>query len=209
MKSLDLFIPYVEIHCRGATEPLMLQYLRLAAQEFCQRAQIVQETFLTGTVAGDDEIAIETPSQQQFVRLHSVQWKDYLLAPTTTHDAPTNLYAPDSGDPKTAYLKSPSIGPISLYPIPDTTEADVVSVRASFAPTLTATQVADVLYTDWLEVIASGAVARLQDIPDQPFSARGPSVHLAKFERGINAAKHEAKRGRLYVSQRVKPVAFA
>jgi len=209
MKSLDLFIPYVEIHCRGASEPLMLQYLRLSAQEFCQRSQIVQETFLTGTVAGDDEVSIETPSQQQFVRLHSVQWKNVSLSLVSTDDAPTHAHESDSGSPRVAYLKAPTTGPISLYPIPDTTESDVLSARASFAPTLTATQVTDVLYTDWMEVIASGAIARLQDIPDQPFSARGPSVHLAKFERGVNAAKHEARRGRLYVSQRVKPVAFA
>jgi len=209
MKSLDLFIPYVEIHCRGASVPLMYQYLRLAAQEFCQRTQLVQETFLTGTVANASDIEIETPSQQQFVRLHSVIWKDSWLGLLATDEAPTNLYSPEYGSPTTAYLKAPSTGPVSLYPIPNATESNVVSVRASFAPTNTATQVADVLYTDWIETISAGAIALLQDIQDEPFSARGLTVHRAKFERGIESAKREAKRGRLYVSKRVNPVAFA
>lgn len=209
MKSIDLFIPYVELHCRGASVPLMYQALRSAAQEFCNRSQIVQETFLARTVAGIDEIEVELPSQQQYVRIHSVRWKDTQLECVATADVVTNFYVPESGSPRAAYLKTPSAGPIALFPTPDTTEVDVVSVRASFAPTSSATQFSDVLFTDWVDPIASGAVALLHDTQDQPFSTKVPSSHRGRFEQGLQMAKRVAQRGRMIVTRRVQYRAFA
>lgn len=208
MKNIALFYPYVEPHCPGASIPQMKQALLLSALEFCERSNIVQEIATVGTTAGTAEVDVEVPTQQQFVRILSAQYKGDWVYVASTEDAPNVAYELASGTPRAIYLANPLEGVMTLDPVPDTTESNVLFVRASFAPTLSASQVADTLFDSWVEPIAAGAVARLQSTAGNATVSPFASQFRALFERGVGRASVAARRGRIQGSQRVQARAF-
>jgi hypothetical protein len=209
MKSLTLFYPYVEPHCSGVSIPMMRQALRSSAIEFCERTNATQEVFTTGTTVDVNELDIDVPSQQRLVRVLSAQYQDKWLTLVPTQDAPNLQYEPTTGEPTHLYLAAPNTGPSTLYPTPDATEANVLFIRASYAPTRTASQLADSLFDEWVETIAAGAISRLQSTAGTPFYSPDALMWKSTFERGVSKALVLDHRGRVRVSQRVQPRPFA
>jgi hypothetical protein len=209
MKAVSLFYPYIEPHAPGSTTSAMKQALLAAAIEFCEKSHAVQEVFVGGTTAGSTTLDIDVPQYMQLVDVISVQHKNNWLALVPTNEAPNQYYEPAEGTPTHAWMPDVTIPELALYPTPDTTEANVVFVRAAYAPTRSASQLADVLFEDWVEPIAFGAVARLQAQPGTEFTNPSAAAYRAAFDRGIAQAKVRTHRGRVVVSQRVTPRAFA
>jgi hypothetical protein len=209
MKALSLFYPHVEPWCPGVAAPMMNQALRDAAREFCQESNVVQEVVTANTLANESTIEVDLPAQQQFVRVMSTQFKNVWLNVATTGGAPNSVYSPTPGDPTTMWLVDPQLGTITLYPTPTVSETSVLFIRAAFAPTPTATQLADVLYTDWVHAIAAGAIAYLQSNPATGYFSPTSAGFRAKFDVAINKAARITEKGRVVVSQRVQGRAFA
>jgi hypothetical protein len=209
MKAVSLFYPYVEPHAAGAATATMKQAVIAAAIEFCEKSHAVQEVFQGSTTAGEDTLDIDVPQYMQLVDVLSVQYKGDWLKLVPTNEAPNQFYQPGSGSPRAAWMADVTLPELTLYPTPNTTEANVVFVRAAYAPTRGASQLADVLFEDWVEPIAFGAVARLQAQPGTEFTNPSAAAYRAAFDRGIAQAKVRTHRGRVVVSQRVTPRAFA
>lgn len=210
MKALSLFYPSIEPHCPGVTTPMMQQALRASAREFCRESNIAQEVVTLSTQANEPSVDVDVPSQQQFVRVVSAQFKNVWLTVAPTGDAPNSLFEPSYGDPVVVYLPDPNVGTLNLSPVPATSETGVLFVRASFMPLATATQLADVLYTDWLDEISWGAIAYLQNTAGtQFFSPQTASAWRSRFDGGVTKAARVAERGKVITSQRVKGRAFA
>ena len=115
-----------------------------------------------------------------------------------------------SGTPSEWFNRDPVEPVISVYPPPATSEVAVFTLIAAHAPTRAATRVADVLYDDYAEDIAAGAVARLLLMPAQPFTNPVLAAPYRKqFRDAVTSAATRARLGMGPATSRVRSNAFA
>lgn len=217
MISLDLFIPLLSPLCPEAPEPLMRQSLARAARELCQRTNILQEVTTASTRAQVGEYTVDTPSTQ--VNVHQLLGVAYLNQPLPLVAA-ADVVLPlalrgnvgdatvEYGAPTAVYFKTPSGDAFWLYPVPETLQAGALTVRASFAPKVTATSVDDTLYNDWVDFVVAGAAARLLSMPRQAWTSPQAVMYAAQFEQGVARAKRDASMGRVKSTLAVKQRTF-
>lgn len=219
MVPLAQFLPYVLPHVATCPNPLAEQVVRSICIEFCSNTNIVQTIATQSVLTGVQDYDLDTPSQMslayvldafygvsrlQPAPLEAVRAGSALTGTTVGDDAPAE------GQPRLYFIKTPGLQTISLFPVPDATLADGLTIRASYAPTRTATSVDDVLFNDWVDVIAAGAIAHLLSIPNQLFGeAKYAPLYAQQYRSGTNAAFTQARKGQLISGSRVQPRSFA
>lgn len=217
MTSIDLFLPLLAPMCAEASEPLMRQAVARSARELCQRTNILQDVTTASTRAQVGEYSVDTPSTQVNVhQLLGVAFHNQALNLVASSEVVLPLalrgavggVAVEYGSPREVYFKTPSGDAFWLYPVPDAGATDALTVRASFAPKLTATSLDDTLYLDWVDVVVAGAAARLLSMPRQPWTSPQSAVYAAQFEAGVIRAKRDASMGRVKSTLAVKPRSF-
>lgn len=217
MKYLSSFLPFILPSASGCSEPIAKQALIAAAIEFCERTSVVQRTLDPVDVnASDREIELPVPRHQAVTTVLKAWFKGRELAlPAQTDIHLPTAYRdniPDvdgqSGDPVELYhIRA---GVVGLNPVPTTDEENVLTVRAAMRPTRSATQLEDVLFEDWVEVLASGALARLHAMPGQPFTDQVQALNRrGEFQLGIGKAYIESSKGKVRTDLRVTPRPFA
>ena len=219
MKALALFHPFVLPYADGCSVPMADQAVLSACIEFCSATQLVQRTSVDNVVAGWQDYDVEVPSQMVLVRLLRVFFKDMPLAPVPLHSVASGTATQGaavgdailarSAGPTVYFTKDPTASEYSVYPVPDTAVPNGLTVRAAFAPARTAGQVDDVLFDDYAECIAYGALGRLLATPNMPFTdALSASRYLAAFRASRASAATLARTGQIVSSSRVTPVRF-
>ena len=216
--TLDSVVSYIAPYVLGAPEPLIAQMLRLTCIDFCRRTDTVQRIQAPlDVVAGTQDYAVTVPTDMRLVRVLGAAWQGVWLTPVQPGDvrsdvalrgAAVGTAVPLSGGPRYFFQKALDATSVSLYPIPDTALTGGLLIKASFAPTTTALAVEDQLLTDWLDPIAAGAIARLQAMPRQEFSADS-MPRARQYEMGVGAAKRTLITGRITDMGRVQPRRFA
>lgn len=218
MKALDLFLPHILPHVLGASEPLVKQQLVRVAQEFCRRTLVVQEVSTVSLATGIGEYEVDVPSQTKLLRLQKVMVNNQpiRLVPTVHVTLPVALRGavgsatPERGTPTCAYFATATGSAFWVYPLPDAASADALTAVAAYSPTLSATQLSDALYDDWIDALAAGTIGRLLSIKGQPFYSPAESVpHKGQFEVEVSRAKREALTGRVVGSMQVSSRGFA
>lgn len=217
MATLSAFLPYVLPHVPGCTDPLAEQAVRLTCIEFCTETMLVQDIVTATVVQGIQDYDM-TPSGLALVRILGVMVGDRWLEPLTTESihsgvALRGVAIGDAsvvrGAPTSYFQKLPTTDTISLYPVPDTTLPDGITVRAAYAPTVTAATVPDVLFNTWVEQISLGAIARLTSMASQPFFSAGTSAeYRTQFLLAVRAAGIQARSGKSAAASKVQSVGF-
>lgn len=215
MKSYELFLDDVMMHAPGCTSELALHALRQSAVEFCTRTNVVRaELDPVDTEAGVQDYDFEPGVQQSVHRVMAAWYKLRPLnayAPDQIEDA--GVYRPgllaDSGlgEPQLLYQRNDTS--FSLYPVPEVSEVAAVTVHAAMKPTRTATHFADILYNEWVEAIADGALYRLHASPSKPYTdMNAAAFRRARFERAVSDARIQVNSGRVRANLRVKQRPF-
>lgn len=218
MVALSSWYPYVLPQVPGASDLIVDQCLRQAAIDFCNRSDLIQRVIAADVTAATQDYTITAPAEMIFTRLLGVSWQGNALAPVSP-DLVTSAVAlrganvgtalVERGDPQMYFQKLPNDSGFSLYPIPDRTITLGLTVKAAFAPTNAALTLEDVLFNDWVETIAAGALMRLTAMPGQPFTSPAAAGYTKIFERGLWEAKRLKNAGALPGSLRVRPRAFS
>jgi hypothetical protein len=219
MRNVTDFLPFVTPYLPGVSDPMAEQAIVSACIEFCGRSLLVQNTSWEDAVVGESALDVEEPSMQSLSKVLAVFHLDVKLTPrsremvarghaarglaitgvTTTDGTPTEWFNRDPAEPV-----------ISVYPAPDTAGVGAFTIVAALQPTRGATKVADVLYDDFAEDIAAGAIARLLLMPAQPFTAPNlAKPYRDQFRGAISAAATQARVGQSVASSRVLHRAFA
>ena len=194
MRLWDDFMPYVLPDVPGCPEIAAVQAVRNAAIEFCERTMLLQRDHDPITVvAGVVDYDFDPPTGYLVTKVMRVWFQKNELTPTVPDDVnnPTvynSLAAPVTAAMPRNYIQKDE-RTFSLYPTPDTTAPNALTLRVALKPTRDSTSGDDVLYEDWVETIASGAKARLLSQNGRPY-ANGPlsGMHGAVFNHGINRA---------------------
>lgn len=183
----------------GCPESVMIDAVRDAAIELCERAHIWRETLAAiNTIIGTDRYTLTPATANTNVVLPvSVLYKDKPLEGKSEEELDATDYGwrtADNGQP-TAFINDPG-GILWLNRKPEEAITGGLVVRVSLKPTQTATAAADFLYQDHLEAIAHGAKRRLMETVGKKWSnADGSRFHGAKFNYYVAQAHAKATKG--------------
>ena len=219
MRALSDFLPFVTPYAPGVSDPMAEQAVLSACIEFCNRSCLVQNTSWEDAVVGQSALDVEEPSSMTLVKVLAVYHLDVRLTPRSREmvarghaargDA-INGVTTTPGTPSEWFNRDPQDPVISVHPAPDTAAVGAFTIVAAHAPTRAAARVADVLYDDYAEDVAAGAIARLLTMPAQPFTNPVLAAPYAKqFRSAVNAAATVARVGMGAASPRVSPRPFA
>lgn len=213
MKTLNSFMSRILPHVAGCPDITAQEALLDTAIDFCEKTLIVQQTLTPiSSVVDTIEYELMAPKHQAVVLPVAVWFKTRMLEPVPAQaiqsvQAYTSSQSPLDGMPAQYFWTAPNM--IGLYPIPDATEAATITVRAALKPTRSATQLEDVLYEDWIDVLAHGTLARLHMMKDQPWaSADRALLHGREYRAGQQRARIEQSTGRIRTSLSVRMRCF-
>lgn len=183
MKQFTEFLPFVLPFAPSVPEPLAVQYLRMAAITFCERARAWREV-QDIEVVGDDFEQIPVPSQAELFEIEQVHYR----ATTDTHwtkltakpyaEIDQTLFDSTVTDNSRPNVYS-QIDQDSIFLLPRA--QGVVRISAFFKPSPIAEIAPDILYSKYASVIADGALMHILMIPEQPYT----NPNLGALKAGI------------------------
>ena len=205
------FLDYVLPHVPGCTNEMALLEIKSTIIEFCEKSLILQTdhdpvTAVSGTIDYD----LEPPKDRLVVRVMKAWYKGQELEEMAPDDIDTpSVYNQNSGyhvhraDPLQFFQKDART--FSVYPIPNETVRQSITLRVALKPTRSATTIDDLIYEEYAETIGSGAISRLALSPGKPYSnPQLANAHHALFHAGLNVARDRAQNGYVRASRHVK-----
>ena len=207
MKPLSDFLPRILPHVIGCPNTLAEQSLIDAAISFCDKSLAIRYVpdiaYTTASVARYD---FDLPASQDFSRVVylKVNGRELKSAPAwnqplveTSDSLPTHYFV----------TQNESELQLNLYPTPD----DVYTIEMSVAlrPTRNASRLEDDLYTYWHEALVFGALSRIMNSSDQPYSDPVMARNYAyKAYTACQNARIEGNIGRTISSLSARPTPF-
>ena len=205
--SFDLFLPEVLPHVPGCPVVIALNAIRNACREFCRMSTIWREWLGSLTsVVDQPTYTLLVDAGTEVVIPTKVRYDSNDIEVTARelldHFFP-NWEDSESGTPTHYLVETP--GSIRLYAPPSTVISSAIEVEAALKPSVVATTVGDVVYNDWLEAIAAGALSRLMRVPKADWSDIKLSVYYETiFQDGIARARYAIDTGHVQRSRQVK-----
>jgi len=205
MSAYSAFLDYVMPDVPGCTTQLAEHEIRNACIEFCENSLILQRDHDPVTiVAGIVDYDLEPPTGTLVTRVMKAWYKGTELV----QSAPDNINKSEvynrlftgadvsRSDPQRILQKDERT--FTVYPIPQETATNSLTLRIALKPTRSSTTVDDVIFEDYAEAIGSGAKARLMMSPGKPYT--NPQLGAAEmmlFRQAINTARSRAIRGHM------------
>lgn len=203
----DYVIPWVP----GAPENLVLQEIRNAVIELCEKTLIVQRDHPPVTsISTINDYDFDPPDGWLVTKIMRMWFKGDVMVPhhldnssefNGTWEYNRDLVygpRPEGANPK-FYTQKNELGFI-VWPAPKDTIADAITLRVALKPTRICPdpcdQIPDEIFEDYAEVIASGAKRRLMLAPKKPYSdPQQATVEQGLFLAGLNVARQRANHG--------------
>jgi hypothetical protein len=205
MQTLAAFYPFVEPEVMGCPYPVIDHHLLMAIRDLCQRGHAWREWVDAFTADGTtNQFDYDLVSGQDLVKV--VQAKRNETDDLTVYSAdqlPNDWEAGDSTRLVDAIVNYDGAS-FMVYPLP--ASGDTFRLLMEFQPTITATQVGDVLLNTWADEVSAGCKARLMRMIDKPWAnAALAGAYAGDFERAIHRTANAdfAMRGK--EARRVQP----
>ena len=209
--KLEAFHPYILTEVLGCPEPTMNMHLVSAAAEFCRETLAWTEVQDPVALQADvSDYEMDMPAQAYALTMRDVWLGSRRLRPMTLHglqDAMPDWQTQRSNEP-VYYNMARDRNSVSVFPIPNASAGALV-MRMAFCPTASATTLPDFLGQEYMEVIASGAKARLMLMPGQSWAnPQLGAYHRQQFDNGILNARIEEAHDRVPGTITVQPRRF-
>ncbi|MGC3944599.1 MAG: hypothetical protein QM762_08780 [Chryseolinea sp.] len=201
MKYWEDFLPDVLPQCPGCPDIVAEAEIRNAAEEFLAESR-AWRYWVLGVVAEDgiSEYQLLLPVNTRAVKLHEA----------TLNGEPLKIQPIYAGETACAYkaTMADTMGWVKVGPTAPAADL-LMNFRVSLAPTSASTGIADDLFDTYRLGIAHGAVARLCDMTDKPYSNPGKAVDKrTQFEAAISTARAEKAKGNSSYKPRTTAVYF-
>lgn len=185
MRELRHFLRFVLPYAPACPDPMAEQHILSAAREFCEATRCWRETD-TIPIHGH---AIEVVCVPPYAALHEIEDAKFDGRPLERVAFKDSLHGAE-GLPE--QIMQTSMNTISIAPA----ACGQLTISLFLKPALDTDILPDFLYEQWAEQIGYGAVARILDLPDMPFS--NPSAALTYrvlFERAKDSNFNASRRG--------------
>lgn len=193
MKTWDQFFPDILVHVPGCPDPTVEHAVLRAAQEFLDTTR-VWKIWLddTATVADQTEYFLPLESNSELVRLERATLDGRQIDVRAEEDLPADWRS----YPNTLSTGVHSTDRKTMVLLPAQQSGLVLMVQASLKPSETATGVENDLFDLYREAISAGAVARLKDEVDKPYTdGVGAQKWRGRFEGHMNTTSLRRARG--------------
>lgn len=185
MQTLDVFYPWVLPKAPGCSSPFANQALVDSAIAFCEESLAIREWQTAfPTVAAQAEYTLSSTTYEQVAKVLAVKLNGVSLQSMPSMlDSELVAY---SGQP-TRYFTRRSAGVMTLvlYPTPD--KVYTIQTQVANRPIRGTDQLAEDLFTHWIDGVVAGALARLQSTAGQPFY--DPSAAMQNTARALTEAR--------------------
>lgn len=205
MKYSD-FLLYVLPGVSGCPDFTAERAIRDACIEFCIKTDLwIAEPEKLQIVPNVTEYDLSAPSGAEPNHILSLSRSGVTLEPKRFREAFT-LNASTTASAPTYYGQRDNN---SLLIGPKPTDSEQLDLLLSLKPSAASSSIPDTIGQENREVIAAGALYRLQMLPGQPWSNGGAAgANKAIFDRGIAAAMRQSHYGFSGASLTVKPREF-
>lgn len=203
MASYEDFLSRVLIEVPGCSEIAAVQAIKDACIEFCEKSLILTRDHDPITIsAGTIDYDLEPPTGYLVVKVMQA-WvennKIEPMAPDIVRDAATynRLFSSYQSQPSVPmrYLQKEERS-ITLWPVPDKKYANGLTLRVALKPTRASTTIEDLVFEDYAEAIACGALKRLHMSFGKPYTdERRAAARMAEFMAGVNMARQRSSHG--------------
>lgn len=203
MALYEDFLSRVLIEVPGCSEISALQAVKDTCIEFCEKSLVLIRDHDPVTLkAGEVDYDLEPPTGYLVAKIMKA-WLNHTelmpLPPDVVSDAAVyNREFPeyqDAASTPTRFLQKDE-RTISLWPMPDKDYVNGLTMRVALKPTRASTSVEDVVFEDYAETIASGALWRLLGSVGKAYTnAQSAAAHKLLFNQGLNVARQRATRG--------------
>lgn len=212
MAAYEDFFPNILPEVPGAAEMVVLNAVRNAVIEFCEKSLVVQRDHDPVTlIEGKVDYDLEPPGGYLVVKVMKAWLENNPLdplAPDLVREAGVynrlfSSYQKANSTPR-AYLQKDE-RTITVWSPPEKKYPNGLTMRVALKPTRASTEVEDVVFEDYAEVIASGALSRLMMSAGKPYTnIEMAAVHKSLFQQGINVARSRALHGQVRSNLSVK-----
>ncbi len=212
MKNHTDFLDYVMPQVPGANPDMALLEVKNTIIDFCEKSFILQETLDPVTsIDGIADYDLEPPNNRRVTKILKAWYKGRELVPVSFDEINTptayNTNAPGAPirreDPRNIFQKGPDV--FSVYPIPNETLANAMTLVVALKPTRGTDTIDDVIYEDYAEIIGHGTIARMAISSTKPYY--DPKLAMARealYRAGLNVARDRALKNYVRVSKHVK-----
>lgn len=203
MAVYEDFLSRVLIEVPGCAEISALLAIKDACIEFCEKSLIlVRDHEPISLKAGEVDYDLEPPTGTLVIKVMKA-WVENApidpMFPDIVRDA--SVYNREFS----SYQAAPSVPQrflqkdertVSVWPVPEKNYPNGLTMRVALKPTRSSTAVDDVLYEEYAETIASGALGRLLMSSGKPYTnVQAAMAHKGLFTQGLNVARQRAGHG--------------
>ena len=188
-------IPYV----RDVPEVVVVQAVRNAAIQFCERTRVLQTNLEPMDVTAEVAVYDFQPDiGYKVVDIMEAWYGDQLLIPKAVEEL-TRIYRTSNWndlDGNPYYYFRSRTQEITLVPYPRVSELAKLKLRVSLTPARDADTIDSEIYERYYEFISLGARARLYDTANQPYyDPKAAQVYLKRFSDAMNEVRTRVAKG--------------
>lgn len=223
MRPLYDFLPMLRVEAPGVPNPLAIQYLRLAAKDFCKRTRNWRHT-ITVEMDADGNESVVAPANSVVFEIENAHFGDdrIPLEPLAYTSVDPDYFVPDPDNTGTPmYVTMKGRNTITILPYAEGTLHLSVFLHPLAGPEDTLrpdagpvdyeaiNSVPAFLFTDHADVIIAGALAKLLQVPQTKFQDPGRAQSFAMmYEANIVPELHANISGKASAVKRAKPEWF-
>jgi hypothetical protein len=199
MIAVSQFFPLVGRECPGVPSFSMSSAVIEACRDFCARSLVWQADHdpLTA-VEGIADYDLEPPESAIVTEILGMYHNNLPLSPRTIEQLNNENYnwRTLSGKQARHWVQKDTTS-ITLTPFPSVTAVDSIkNIRVALKPTADATEVGDILYNEYREAIAHGALAILMAMTKKPWTNKARAKeHAIDFDEAVSQARIRARKG--------------
>lgn len=182
MVALDEFVPYVLPSVPEAPEEMVAHYVRMAAIDFCRKTHVVKATVTFDLQKGVSDYCFDCIEGLKPFTLNSVC--------VGSSKIPALRETPCPG-PRCAYGYSYNGEyDVLVFPAPKCDVPKGLSIEAVMQPDQDACELPRILYEQYAEALADGALHRMLSLPTSDwFNASVAGVHMRRYINAVTQAK--------------------
>lgn len=211
MAATEDFYPWITAEVMGCPDPVMDLAIRSTLIDFAEKSLALQQDLdpIT-TITNISDYDLEPPRDHLVTKIMKVWFKGQELDAESPDEIKTpsvynrnSGYLVNKGDPRFYIQKDPRT--ISLYPVPDATARQAVTIRVALKPTRAAATFDDIFLEEYAETIAHGALSRIFLSPGKAYTSdKHAMAHNSLYMAGLNVARTRAQNGSVRASRHVK-----
>lgn len=185
--EISSLYPQIRRYAPGCPDAILLEEIRLAAREFCQRSRWLRQILFMDTVADQNTYTlVPEDASVEVIGIKAMEYDGEPLTPGKPEEHPHETGRPE-------YFFYHPASEFILMPTPDTSETQILNINMIVQPIITTTTLPDTLTQGHERTLVYGALSRLLMMPGAAWeNANLALAYEDRFHNRVEGAKAQA-----------------